>query len=131
MPFLLHGVTGSGKTEVYINVVEKIVSDGKEAIILVPEISLTPQVISKFKSKFGDIVAVLHSGLSDGEKYDEWRKIIRKEVSIVIGARSAIFAPFENIGAIIIDEEHSDTYKQENTPRYNAIDMALYRAKIS
>lgn len=130
MPFLLHGVTGSGKTEVYINIVEKIVSDGKEAIILVPEISLTPQVISKFKSKFGDIVAVLHSGLSDGEKYDEWRKIIRKEVSIVIGARSAIFAPFENIGAIIIDEEHSDTYKQENTPRYNAIDMALYRAKF-
>ena len=130
MPFLLHGVTGSGKTEVYINIVEKIVSDGKEAIILVPEISLTPQVISKFKSKFGDIVAVLHSGLSDGEKYDEWRKIIRKEVSIVIGARSAIFAPFENIGAIIIDEEHSDTYKQENIPRYNAIDMALYRAKF-
>ena len=130
MPFLLHGITGSGKTEVYINIVKKIVSDGKEAIILVPEISLTPQVISKFKSKFGDIVAVLHSGLSDGEKYDEWRKIIRKEVSIVIGARSAIFAPFENIGAIIIDEEHSDTYKQENTPRYNAIDMALYRAKF-
>lgn len=130
MPFLLHGVTGSGKTEVYINIVEKIVSDGKDAIILVPEISLTPQVISKFKSKFGDIVAVLHSGLSDGEKYDEWRKIVRKEVSIVIGARSAIFAPFENIGAIIIDEEHSDTYKQENTPRYNAIDMALYRAKF-
>lgn len=130
MPFLLHGVTGSGKTEVYINIVEKIVSDGKEAIILVPEISLTPQVISKFKSKFGDIVAVLHSGLSDGEKYDEWRKIVRKEVSIVIGARSAIFAPFENIGVIIIDEEHSDTYKQENTPRYNAIDMALYRAKF-
>lgn len=130
MPFLLHGVTGSGKTEVYINIVEKIVSDGKEAIILVPEISLTPQVISKFKSKFGDIVAVLHSGLGDGEKYDEWRKIIRKEVSIVIGARSAIFAPFENIGVIIIDEEHSDTYKQENTPRYNAIDMALYRAKF-
>ena len=130
MPFLLHGVTGSGKTEVYINIVEKIVSAGKEAIILVPEISLTPQVISKFKSKFGDIVAVLHSGLSDGEKYDEWRKIVRKEVSIVIGARSAIFAPFENIGVIIIDEEHSDTYKQENTPRYNAIDMALYRAKF-
>lgn len=128
-PFLLHGVTGSGKTEVYINIVEKIVNDGKEAIILVPEISLTPQVVSKFKNKFGEIIAVLHSGLSEGEKYDEWRKIVRKEVSIVIGARSAIFAPFENIGIIIIDEEHSDTYKQENPPRYNAIDVAIYRAK--
>lgn len=128
-PFLLHGVTGSGKTEVYINIVDNIVKEGKEAIILVPEISLTPQVVSKFKNRFGNIIAVLHSGLSDGEKYDEWRKIVRKEVSIVIGARSAVFAPFENIGIIIIDEEHSDTYKQENMPRYNAIDVALHRTK--
>lgn len=128
-PFLLHGVTGSGKTEVYIKITEEIIKQKKEAIILVPEISLTPQFTEKFKSKFGSIVAVLHSALSDGEKYDEWRKIRRKEVSIVIGARSAIFAPFEHLGIIIIDEEHSDTYKQENIPKYNAIDVALYRAK--
>lgn len=128
-PFLLHGVTGSGKTEVYIKIIEKIILDKKEAIVLVPEISLTPQLTEKFKSKFGSIVAVLHSALSDGEKYDEWRKISKKEVSIVIGARSAIFAPFENLGIIIIDEEHSDTYKQENIPKYNAIDVALFRAK--
>lgn len=128
-PFLLHGVTGSGKTEVYLKLIENIVKDGKEAIILVPEISLTPQVTNKFKSKFGEKVAVLHSALSDGEKYDEWRKIRRKEVSIVIGARSAIFAPFTNLGIIIIDEEHSDTYKQENTPKYNTIDVAIFRVK--
>lgn len=128
-PFLLHGVTGSGKTEVYIKIIEKVILEKKEAIVLVPEISLTPQLTEKFKSKFGKIVAVLHSALSDGEKYDEWRKIRRGEVSIVIGARSAIFAPFNNLGIIIIDEEHSDTYKQENIPKYNAIDVALFRAK--
>ena len=128
-PSLLHGVTGSGKTEIYIKIIESIVNDNKEAIVLVPEISLTPQLTEKFKSKFGSVVAVLHSGLNDGEKYDEWRRIRKKEVSIVIGARSAIFAPFENLGIIIIDEEHSDTYKQENIPKYNAIDVAIYRAK--
>ena len=128
-PYLLHGVTGSGKTLVYIKLIEEVLKQGKEAILLVPEISLTPQVVSIFKKRFGKIVAILHSGLSNGEKYDEWRKIERKEVSIVIGARSAIFAPFTNLGIIIVDEEHSATYKQENIPRYNAIDVALRRGK--
>lgn len=128
-PYLLHGVTGSGKTLVYIRIIEKVLSLGKEAILLVPEISLTPQVVKIFKQNFGKIVAILHSGLSDGEKYDEWRKIEKGEVSIVVGARSAIFAPFTNLGVIIVDEEHSATYKQENTPRYNAIDVAIKRAR--
>ena len=128
-PYLLHGVTGSGKTVVYIKLIEKILKEGKEAILLVPEISLTPQVVEIFKKQFGKVVAILHSGLSNGEKYDEWRKIERKEVSIVIGARSAIFAPFTNLGIIIVDEEHSTTYKQENVPKYNAIDIALRRGK--
>lgn len=128
-PYLLHGVTGSGKTLVYIKLIEKVIKEGKEAILLVPEISLTPQVVDIFKKQFGKVVAILHSGLSNGEKYDEWRKIERKEVSIVIGARSAIFAPFTNLGIIIIDEEHSNTYKQDNAPRYNAIDIALKRGK--
>lgn len=127
--FLLHGVTGSGKTEVYMQVIDEVVKNNKEAVMLVPEISLTPQFVEKFISRFGEKVAILHSGLSNGEKYDEWRKIERKEVSIVIGTRSAIFAPFTNIGVIIIDEEHSDTYKQDNVPRYNAKDIADYRAK--
>ena len=128
-PYLLFGVTGSGKTEVYMNIIENVVNDGKKAIVLVPEISLTPQMVYNFQSRFGDNVAILHSRLSDGEKYDEWRKIEKNEVSIAIGARSAIFAPFENIGIIIIDEEHSENYKQENIPRYNAIDIAIYRSK--
>lgn len=128
-PFLLHGVTGSGKTEVYMHLIEDIRSQGKEAIVLVPEISLTPQFVQVFKRRFGKTIAILHSGLSNAEKYDEWRKIVRKEVSIVIGARSAIFAPFTNLGLIIIDEEHSNTYKQENNPHYHAITIALRRAK--
>ena len=128
-PYLLHGVTGSGKTLVYIRIIEKVLNLGKEAILLVPEISLTPQVVKIFKQNFGKVVAILHSGLSDGEKYDEWRKIEKGEVSIVVGARSAIFAPFTNLGVIIVDEEHSATYKQENTPRYNAIDVAIKRAR--
>ena len=128
-PILLHGVTGSGKTEVYLNVIESYLKDNKTAIVLVPEISLTPQFIKIFQSRFGDKVAILHSGLSNGEKYDEWRKIENNEVSIVIGARSAIFAPLKNIGVIIIDEEHSSTYKQENNPRYSALDIALFRSK--
>lgn len=128
-PYLLHGVTGSGKTEVYIQIIKKVIESNKKVILLVPEISLTPQIVDNFKKRFGKVVAILHSGLSNGEKYDEWRKIERNEVSIVIGARSAIFAPISNIGLIVIDEEHSDTYKQENTPMYNAIDIALYRAK--
>ena len=114
-PFLLFGVTGSGKTLVYIKIIEYVLHFNKEVIVLVPEISLTPQIVSRFKKKFGNLIAILHSGLSAGEKYDEWRKIERGEVKIVIGARSAIFAPFKNLGLIVIDEEHSDSYKQENT----------------
>lgn len=128
-PFLLHGVTGSGKTEVYMHIIAETIKQKKEALVLVPEISLTPQLVSQFENRFGADIAILHSRLSDGEKYDEWRKIINKEVSIVIGARSAIFAPLTNLGVIIIDEEHTSTYKQENNPHYSAIDIALYRAK--
>ncbi|WP_182070702.1 primosomal protein N' [Bacillus haynesii] len=127
--FLLHGVTGSGKTEVYLQSIEKVLEAGKEAIVLVPEISLTPQMVNRFKGRFGSQVAVLHSGLSTGEKYDEWRKIHRKEVRLVVGARSAIFAPFENLGMIIIDEEHETSYKQEEMPRYHAKEAAIQRAK--
>lgn len=130
-PFLLHGVTGSGKTEVYMHMISYYINKGKSAIVLVPEISLTPQLVNNFKRRFGSGIAVLHSGLSDGEKYDEWRKIVRGEVSIVIGARSAIFAPLTNLGIIIIDEEHTSTYKQENNPRYHAISVALFRAKYN
>ena len=128
-PFLLFGVTGSGKTEVYMHIIDSVLKLGKEVIVLVPEISLTPQMVNIFKSRFKSTIAILHSGLSDGEKYDEYRKILRKEVSIVIGARSAIFAPLTNIGLIILDEEHSDTYKQENNPKYDTIDIALRRAR--
>lgn len=127
-PFLLHGVTGSGKTEVYLQLIAKVI-ENQQALILVPEISLTPQFVNQFVKRFGNQIAVLHSGLSDGEKYDEWRRIKKNEVKIVIGARSAIFAPLENIGIIIIDEEHSKSYKQENNPKYNTIDIALWRGK--
>jgi primosomal protein N' (replication factor Y) len=128
--FLMYGVTGSGKTEVYMQAIEEVLRQGKEAIVLVPEISLTPQMVERFKGRFGSQVAVLHSGLSIGEKYDEWRKIHRKEVKLVVGARSAIFAPFENLGMIIIDEEHEASYKQEENPRYHARDVAIYRARF-
>lgn len=128
-PFLLHGVTGSGKTEVYKHLISSVLKEGKEAIMLIPEISLTPQFVEIFKKSFKDKVAIFHSRLSPGEKYDEWRKIERKEVSIVIGARSAIFAPFTNLGIIILDEEHSSSYKQENMPKYHTIDVALFRGK--
>ncbi|KKB75654.1 MULTISPECIES: primosomal protein N' [Bacillus] len=127
--FLLHGVTGSGKTEIYLQSIEKVLNAGKEAIVLVPEISLTPQMVHRFKGRFGSQVAVLHSGLSTGEKYDEWRKIHRKEVRLAVGARSAIFAPFENLGMIIIDEEHETSYKQEEMPRYHAKEAAIKRAE--
>lgn len=126
--FLLFGVTGSGKTEIYLQSIEKVINAGKEAIVLVPEISLTPMMVTRFKRRFGNRVAVLHSGLSHGEKYDEWRKIQRGEVKVVVGARSAVFAPFTNIGIIIIDEEHEGSYKQEETPRYHARDVAVKRA---
>ena len=121
-------MTGSGKTEVYLKVIEEALIQGKTAIMLVPEISLTPQVTDRFISRFGDKVAILHSGLSDGEKYDEWRKVERGEAQVVVGARSAIFAPLTNIGAIIIDEEHESSYKQDSNPRYHAREVALLRA---
>ncbi|WHY99107.1 primosomal protein N' [Peribacillus simplex] len=127
--FLLYGVTSSGKTEVYLQAIASVIEKGKEAIMLVPEISLTPQTVKRFKERFGEQVAVMHSGLSVGEKYDEWRKIHRKEVKVVVGARSAVFAPFENLGLVIIDEEHESSYKQEETPRYHARDVAIERAK--
>ncbi|WP_342510079.1 primosomal protein N' [Sporosarcina sp. FSL K6-2383] len=127
--FLLHGITGSGKTEIYLRAIKHVLDKGQEAIVLVPEISLTPQMTSRFKERFGPLVAVMHSGLSAGEKYDEWRKIQRGEVKVVVGARSAIFAPFENVGIIILDEEHESTYKQEDTPRYHARDVAIKRSE--
>ncbi|MHA6258653.1 primosomal protein N' [Sporosarcina sp. CAU 1771] len=127
--FLLHGVTGSGKTEIYLRAIKEVLEKGQEAIVLVPEISLTPQMTSRFKARFGPLVAVMHSALSAGEKYDEWRKIQRGEVKVVVGARSAIFAPFENVGIIILDEEHESSYKQEDTPRYHARDVAIKRAE--
>ncbi|MGV3135071.1 primosomal protein N' [Brevibacillus agri] len=127
--YLLHGVTGSGKTEVYLEAIEQTLAKGREAIFLVPEISLTPQMVERFKARFGADVAVLHSALSQGERYDEWRKIIRNQVKVVVGARSAIFAPFRNVGLIVIDEEHESSYKQEETPRYHAREVALWRAK--
>ena len=129
-PFLLFGVTGSGKTEVYMHIIEHVLDEEKTAIILVPEISLTPQMVEQFSNRFGNQIAALHSALSEGEKYDEWRRIARGEASIVIGARSAIFAPLKTIGVIIIDEEHSDSYKQsDKNPRYHARDIAIWRAK--
>jgi len=127
--FLIHGVTGSGKTEVYMEIIEKMKEQNKTSIVLVPEISLTPQIVNRFRKRFGKTIAILHSRLSEGEKYDEYRKISKGEVDIVIGARSAVFAPLKNIGTIIIDEEHSQSYKQESHPKYNAIDVAVERSK--
>ncbi len=132
-PWLLHGVTGSGKTEVYLQLAEQIVNSGKSVLILVPEISLTPQTVQRFKSRFsghGCGVAVLHSLLSQGERFDEWHRIRRGEASIVIGARSAVFAPLKNPGLIIVDEEHDGSYKQESAPRYHGRDVAVLRAKL-
>ncbi|WP_066194034.1 MULTISPECIES: primosomal protein N' [Gracilibacillus] len=127
--FLLHGVTGSGKTEVYLQAIAKVLEKGQEAIVLVPEISLTPQMVQRFKGRFGSEVAVMHSALSPGEKFDEWTKIQKQEVKVVVGARSAIFAPFTNIGIIIIDEEHETSYKQDEQPRYHAREVAKWRGK--
>lgn len=126
---LLYGVTGSGKTEVYLQSIAECMKQGKQAIVLVPEIALTPQMVERFKSRFGEAVAVMHSRLSEGERYDEWRKIRNGHANVVVGARSAIFAPFQQIGLIIIDEEHESSYKQEETPKYHARDVAVKRAK--
>ncbi len=128
-PFLIHGVTGSGKTEVYLRALEEVLLKGREAIVLVPEISLTPQLLSRFKDRFGENLALLHSGLGRGERYDQWRKVWRGEVKIAMGARSAIFAPFKNVGIIIVDEEHDPSYKQEEKLKYHARDAAVVRAK--
>lgn len=128
--YLLHGVTGSGKTEVYMALMKKVIQDGKTGIMLVPEISLTPQVLSNFRSRFGDDVAIMHSGLSAGERFDEWKRILLGKVKIVVGARSAIFAPIENLGIIIIDEEHDGSYTSDSHPRYHTIEVAEERAKI-
>lgn len=128
--FLLHGVTGSGKTEVYLQAIAHCLKKGREAIVLVPEISLTPQMVERFKSRFGDRVAVLHSRLSTGERYDEWRQIKDGHYKIVVGARSAVFAPFARPGLIIIDEEHETSYKQEDSPKYHAREVAIARARL-
>ncbi len=129
--FLLHGVTGSGKTEVYMHCIERCLLAGKQAMMLVPEIALTPQTVGLFRAHFGDKVAVLHSKLSIGERFDEWRRIRLGKASVVVGARSAVFAPLTDIGLIIIDEEHETSYQSETTPRYHAVDVAAYRAKLS
>jgi primosomal protein N' (replication factor Y) len=132
-PILLHGVTGSGKTEIYLQTIRAALERGHTAIVLVPEISLTPQTVERFKGRFADMqdaVAVLHSHLSEGERHDEWHKIHSGRARIVIGARSAVFAPLKNLGLIVVDEEHETTYKQEEAPRYHARDVAIVRAKI-
>jgi primosomal protein N' (replication factor Y) (superfamily II helicase) len=128
-PFLIYGVTGSGKTEIYIRAIEEVLIQGREAIVLVPEISLTPQLLSRFIDRFGENLALLHSGLGRGERYDQWRRIWKGEVKIAMGARSAIFAPFKNVGIIIVDEEHDPSYKQEEKLKYHARDVAVVRAK--
>src|SRR2546426_2658000 len=132
-PILLHGVTGSGKTEIYLQAIRTALERDKSAIVLVPEISLTPQTVERFKSRFAEmheVVAVLHSHLSQGERHDEWHKLHSGRARIVIGARSAVFAPLKDLGLIIVDEEHETTYKQEEAPRYHARDVAVVRAKI-
>ena len=133
-PILIHGVTGSGKTEIYLQAVQRVLDRGMSAIVLVPEISLTPQTVDRVKSRFADIqgqVAVLHSSLSQGERYDEWQKIHQRRARIVVGARSAIFAPLENLGLIVVDEEHEGSYKQDSPPRYHARDIAVVRGKFA
>lgn len=129
--FVLHGVTGSGKTEVYMHCIEEMLSRGKTAIMLVPEISLTPQVFGLFKARFGDRVAILHSGLSQGERFDEWRRLQSGEAVVAVGARSAIFAPLKNVGVIIIDEEHDGSYVSEGNPRYDTVEIAEFRANYN
>ncbi len=128
---VLHGVTGSGKTEVYMAVIEKVLAEGKSAIMLVPEISLTPQMLNVFRGRFGDNVGLLHSGMSDGERFDEWLKLLTKEAKVALGARSAVFAPVENVGVIIIDEEHDSSYVSDSNPRYHTHEIAEFRRKYN
>lgn len=129
--FLLHGVTGSGKTEVYMRCIADVLAKGKTAIMLEPEISLTPQVLKNFRARFGDSIAILHSGLSAGERFDEWRRLLTGEAKIAVGARSAIFAPLSNLGIIIIDEEHDSSYVSDSNPRYSTMEVAAFRAKYN
>ena len=126
---LLHGVTGSGKTEIYLTLIADVLKAGKTAIFLVPEISLTPQMLSQLRARFGSMAAILHSGLSAGERFDEWMRLREGSARIAIGARSAVFAPIENIGVIVIDEEHDGSYSSESAPRYNTFDIAYLRAR--
>ena len=128
---LVHGVTGSGKTEIYLNVIAREIERGRTAIFLVPEISLTPQMLSQLRARFGGSAAILHSGLSAGERFDEWWRLRSGEAKIAIGARSAVFAPLENIGAIIIDEEHDSSYSSESAPRYETVEIAAFRAEYN
>ncbi|MEG1535508.1 MAG: primosomal protein N' [Clostridia bacterium] len=128
---LLNGVTGSGKTLVYMTAIKRVLQEGKTAIMLVPEISLTPQTLRNFRAYFGESVAMLHSGLSDGERYDEWKRLLCGDAKIVVGARSAVFAPVQNLGIIIVDEEHDSSYISESNPRYKTIDVARFRAKYN
>ena len=128
--FLIHGVTGSGKTEIYMKLVSLMIEENKESIIFVPEISLTPQMVERFKGRFGKDIAVFHSRLSDGERYDEWIRIKNKKVKVAVGARSAIFLPFSNLGLIVIDEEHEGSYKSDVSPKYNAIDIGMIKSDL-
>lgn len=127
---LIHGITGSGKTEIYMNLVSKNIKEGKQCIVLVPEIALTPQMVERFKGRFGKDITVFHSKLSNGERFDEWMRVKKGEVKVAVGARSAIFLPFENLGLIIIDEEHEATYKSESDPKYTAMEIAIMKSKI-
>jgi len=128
--YLLHGVTGSGKTEVYMSVIEKLVAEGKQAIMLIPEISLTYQTVSRFRQRFGDRVSFMHSRLSDGERYDQYIRALNGDIDIIIGPRSALFTPFSNIGLIIIDEEHENSYKSDQIPKYHTREIAIEYAKM-
>ncbi|MCJ7856807.1 primosomal protein N' [Lachnospiraceae bacterium NSJ-143] len=130
-PFLLFGITGSGKTEVYLKIIERVLSDGKQAIVLVPEISLTPLIVGRFKSRFGDLVGVTHSRMSAGERNEVWKRAESGEISVVIGPRSALFMPFKSLGIIIIDEEHEASYHSDSSPRYNAVEVAQKRCNLS
>src|SRR4030095_10212537 len=126
---LLHGVTGSGKTEIYMRLCGSVCRAGRQALVMVPEIALTPSLAGLFRSAFGSRVAIQHSALSDGERHDQWQRIRRGEIDVVIGTRSAVFAPLPRPGLIVVDEEHDTSYKQEETPRYNGRDVAIVRRR--